>query len=355
MIRFFKVFLGSILTLIAAFIVFLLWSTFNDYQPAPFEKMTVQYTDDLKQDTLTAVIWNIGYAGLGDDMDFFYDGGKSMRSTPERSKMNLTNIIATLQKKPLPDLILLQEVDVNSKRSFNVNQQKVIKKAFDSYQWFFAYNYLVEFVPVPLGNPLGKVESGIMTGSKYKPAIVKRYSFEGNYSWPKSLFMLDRCFLSTAFPLPGGDTLFIVNTHNTAYDDGNIRQKQMQQLKEWIEGKKPEHNEFIIGGDWNQTPPDVAINEFGLYPTSSNYAPKSIPKDFLPENWQFVYDKNTPTNRGLDTIYHNQSYRTIIDFFIVSPGIEPIEVKTQKLNFTHSDHQPVYLKFRMVRQNEVAK
>jgi len=350
-----KVTLGSIATLVIAFLFFLGWSTINDYDPEPQITLSKQNAPALKKDTFSILIWNIGYAGLGDDMDFFYDGGEQMRTSKNRTDKNFQNILKELKKTPQPDFLLLQEVDIDSKRSYHQHQVERIKSEFQNHNWYFAHNYLVDFVPMPLGNPLGKVESGIISGSLHSPSSATRYSYQGNFGWPKSVFMLDRCFLSLTYPLSSGDTLFIVNTHNTAYDEGALREKQMHQLKNWIKKRDNSQNKIIVAGDWNQLPPEVKIDEFGTKPQSKKYSPKKIPQGFLPEGWQFIFDPHTPTNRGLDTFYHSNSYKTIIDFFAISPGIKPIEIKTTDLSFINSDHQPVYLKFTFVHQKQNTK
>lgn len=63
-------------------------------------------------DTLTILSWNIGYAGLGDNMDFFYDGGRRVRDSRERTARNLKEIVETISRVN-PDLALLQEVDLD--------------------------------------------------------------------------------------------------------------------------------------------------------------------------------------------------------------------------------------------------
>jgi len=41
-----------------------------------------------------------------------------------------------------------------------------------------------------------------------------------------------------------------------------------------------------------------------------------------------------------------ENYTTIIDGFIVSPGVEVLEVSTTDLDFQPGDHQPVRARFR---------
>ncbi len=344
-----KIILGSIVTLGAAFVFFLVWSTINDYTPPAKQIIDKDQPSVINKDTLGIMIWNIGYAGLGNDMDFFYDGGEKMQTSFQRTQKNLQAILSFMEQQNNVDWFLLQEVDVNSKRSYHINEKDSVKKYIPAYMWYYADNYKVNFVPVPLGNPLGKMKAGLMNGSIYKPAKVTRYSFEGNYAWPTSLFMLDRCFLVNAHALNNGDTLFIVNTHNTAYDDGGIRARQMNQMKKWLSEKYNNGNYVVVGGDWNQLPSKVKINHFGTTPKSKNYTPKHVPDDFLMDGWHYVYDSTTPTNRGLDTIFYKKSYKTVIDYFVTSPNIEKLQVKSIDLHFKNSDHQPVYMKFLVKR------
>jgi endonuclease/exonuclease/phosphatase family metal-dependent hydrolase len=340
-----KILIQTIIALFISIIAFLSWISFSDFKPD--KKIIVEKNNapTLKKDTLSILIWNIGYAGLGADMDFFYDGGERMQTSETIAKKNFTSILNFLNQEKENDFILLQEVDINSKRSYEINQKNIIEKTLNDFSWYFTYNYKVGFVPFPLGDPLGKVNSGLLCGSKNKPSIITRYQYEGNYAWPKSLFMLDRCYTVMSYKTENQDTLFIVNTHNTAYDDGNLRANQMKQIREWMIKKYINGNYVIIGGDWNQVPTDISINHFGSEPQSKNYIPKYIPKNFLPKDWKIIYDRDNPTNRGLNTSLSDKSHTTIIDYFILSPNLKAINVETINLKFKNSDHNPVKIIF----------
>ena len=93
------------------------------------------------------------------------------------------------------DLVLLQEVDRNSDRTYHTDEVDKISQIFPDYAWSFACNYNVKFIPVPFTKPMGKVISGQMTIGKYKLIVSKRYALPGEFPWPKNLFMPDRCFV----------------------------------------------------------------------------------------------------------------------------------------------------------------
>lgn len=168
-----KRFIHIVLWVIAAILVILLlgfgivW--IREWQPAPDEFI---YRDDkiisLLPDTLTVLTWNTGYAGLGDDMDFFMDGGKGVRTSRERTEENLQKITDFLAACDA-DVILLQEVDRNSRRTYHIDQFVHYQESLPEYHGYFAYNYKTPFVPVPLSTPTGQIEAGLAIFSRFPP------------------------------------------------------------------------------------------------------------------------------------------------------------------------------------------
>lgn len=333
-----------LLILVGAFLLFLLYATIDDYRPREVNIQAIDCESDIIPDSLRIelLIWNIGYAGLDASMDFFYDGGKQMRPDNEGVKHNLEGISNTLAPYNGFDFILLQEVDQKSKRSYHINQFQEIKNLFNEYHSSFGKNYEVGFVPIPLTEPMGKVQSGLMTLSLACPGSVERHSFPGNYSWPVKLFMLDRCFLVNRYQLSNKKELLIINTHNSAYDDGTLRVQQMAYLRDFLLSEYEKGNYIIVGGDWNQTPSGLEPElPFHLFDTENlTY----IEKDYPAPDWQWAYDASLPTNRRVGTPYdRSSSLTTVIDCFLASPNVELNRIKTIDLDFQYSDHQPVQI------------
>jgi hypothetical protein len=215
------------------FLVLIVTATLSDYRPREseiiYESSEAQIVPTWTE--IDLMIWNIGYGGLDKSMDFFYDGGEQVRTSKENLTNNMNAILRLLEENDTIEYFLLQEVDINSHRSYNINQYDSIKSVLNSYWSFFGKNYDVFFVPVPFTQPLGPVESGLQTLSRARPASSTRMRFPGNYAWPKSLFMLDRCFLVNRYILNNNKELVIINTHNSAYDDGSLRKMQMEYLR----------------------------------------------------------------------------------------------------------------------------
>ncbi|MCF8303059.1 MAG: hypothetical protein K9I94_07270 [Bacteroidales bacterium] len=341
--------LGAILVFLAVLIIY---ASFTDYKPALVEELPVEgHSNDLTiQDKhLSLISWNIGYAGLGKSMDFFYDGGEMVRPSHDTYRQHLNAILDVLSQHDTIDFILLQEVDQNARRSFHTNQQLMLNSVLERYSSVFATNYDVEFVPLPFTSPMGKVDAGLMTLGQYQPVESKRHAFPANYSWPKNLFMLDRCFILTKYILSNGKYLVLINTHNSAFDaGGKLRKQQLEKLKKFMLKEFKAGNYVIAGGDWNLNPPSFNPGDVNAgYQAEALGTP--VDKDIFPENWQWVFDPELPTNRDVSKPFDKQSTKTtIIDYYVVSPNIKVDKIKTIDLQFRSSDHQPVLMEVMLM-------
>ena len=132
----------------------------------------------------------------------------------------------------------------------------------------------------------------------------------------------------------------VSTTHNTAYDTGNMRAIEMEQLYKWL----ADRTLSITGGDWNQHPPgyvpapeEVGDPHFSLLAVAEN------------PDFQYLFDASSPTVRYLYEPLTEKTTTSVIDFFITSPGIKCLEIKTINLGFAHSDHHPVAATFCLNR------
>jgi endonuclease/exonuclease/phosphatase family metal-dependent hydrolase len=342
-----KTILILVIVLLAGFTGLIIYAVITDYKPS--EKTAIELNDSpaILGDSieLSLLTWNIGYCGLDKDMDFFYDGGKKVATPKEQCLKNLSAVVSFIKKNDSIDFILLQEVDKKSKRTYFLDEYEMIIGHAKYPTSDFATNYNVFFVPVPVSSPMGKVYSGIATLGRYIPSSSVRYSFPGKYGFPKQLFMLDRCFMVNRYPLKNGKELILINTHNEAFDPGNIRKAQMEYLKKFIMNEYQNGNYVITGGDWNQCPPDFKP-EFAKNKVNSEQM--TIPSDYLPAEWQWIYDSKKPSNRSVNIAYDpDVTTTTVIDFFLLSTNIKPSTVECLDLGFEHSDHNPVRLKVKL--------
>ncbi|MFH1937797.1 MAG: endonuclease/exonuclease/phosphatase family protein [Bacteroidota bacterium] len=329
---------------------FFLFSLLTEFQPAPVEPVEVSGACDISMDSITEfslITWNIGYGGLGREMDFFYDGGKRVRPGKSYFQQSCEGIYSFLQDVDSVDFFLLQEVDRNSKRSYYLDEVAWLATRLPGFCISFATNYDCRFVPVPVTQPMGRVVSGLVTCSRYQPVAVNRHGFDTRLPWPVRLFYLKRCFMVSRFNLPDGHQLVLINIHNSAYDNaGLLRKREMEMIRQFMLSEYEAGNYLVAGGDWNANPPGFEPEEIGTGDQVKRDEFTDL-QTFFPE-WEFAFDPLYPTNRNVNSAYQpGITPVTIIDFYLVSPNIRVLDVYTYPTGFEESDHQPVRLQIAL--------
>ena len=341
-----KIILNLLLIVVLAVFGLLSWLSYTEYMPAPIEAVEVGRPGEggavLTGEPMTVLSWNVGYAGLGKNEDFFMDGGK--QSKPAESGVvyaYLDGIMKTIREQA-PDLALLQEVDADSARTYKIDERPYLETDMDNTA--FALNYSCPFVPVPWP-PIGKVNSGLFTMTQdLKIDRAERISLPCPFTWPLRIANLKRCLLASYLPIEGSDRqLVLVNLHLEAYDDGAGKIAQTKQLRDFMEDEYAKGNYVIAGGDFNQVFP----GSLAQYPNrhEKQWTPGVLDETLLPEGWTLAYDLSTPTCRLLNQPYDpadtagTQHY--VIDGLILSPNVELLAVETVDAGFANSDHNPV--------------
>jgi len=331
---------------------------YHDWQPEEKTRLlTPKWVEEhlVPDSVLSFVTWNIGYAGLGEESDFFYDdsgmwySGSSMIHAPkELVDKNLFGIYTTL-KHTKADFFLLQEVDKYADRSYKNNQVSDLAKALPDFTYTMALNYQCGRVPIPLlepWHPYGMVTSGLTTFSRYRFNYATRYQLPGKYPMPDRMFQLDRCVALHRYDLKNGSgkQLVVMNLHNAAYDPGDkIKAIQLPFLRDLAISEYRKGNYVVLGGDWNQCPPFFRFDNF-MPDNTQGYQQGNVPADMFPEDWRYAFDPTVPTNRKCrDPYMAGKTFVTLIDYFLVSPNVQIRSVKCLDQKFRHSDHQPVWM------------
>ena len=348
---------GMLAVAVAGLLIML---TIMEYRPANNEpavildegNATAQLQPGAKIDIVT---WNIGYGALGDNADFLLDGGTHMlTSSDERVASNMDAIVAELGSLD-PDIIALQEVDRDSRRSAYIDEVAQVAAAFPGFSGYYATNYRTPLVPI--GMPVyGKIEGGLLTLSSFAVEGAARESLPNSYDWPMSTVQLKRCQLVTRIPIAGTDRqLVFVNEHPDAYTDEEHHAAQIDGIRKLLLEEAGKGNYVIAAGDWNGRFSTVDSSAYPILDPDS-WQPGSVDADDFGPGWQLVQDNSTPTCRLLDHPLVNddgtpnglpvQYY--MIDGFIVSENVRVDSVATQDLGFKVSDHNPVLLRVTLL-------
>lgn len=326
--------------------------TVLEYKPADDEVLEVSGGSDqlIKAgDTVSVAIWNIGYCALGDNADFFMDGGDGViTATEERTVSNLEGVKDWLASGNF-DIIALQEIDIKSRRSYCINEYASMQDSLAEYNSVFANNYKAAFVPFPIP-PLGRIDSGIATFSRYSIDEAHRLSLPCPFSWPVRTCNLKRCLEVNRIPIDGSDRyLVVINLHLEAYDSGEGKNAQTNRLLEVLNSEYEQGNYVIALGDFNQLFTNV---DASAYPVDeAKWAPGTIDSTMFGKEWQLLMDNSTPTCRSLDQPLEGADKETfqyyLIDGAIASDNIDVQSIRTNDLGFVNSDHNPVSLKLKL--------
>ena len=325
--------------------LYLAFMTVTDFKPQEAINLDIKNNtvEILKKGVpLSVLTFNIGYCGLDAGEDFFMDGGSGSRCTSlEQTLTNLKNITSFIFKEKA-DLMLLQEVDSKSSRSYRVNELDYLQKNLAGYGAIFAVNYQVPWVPVPLTRPMGAVMSGLLTFSRFNVRSAVRYRFPGKEAWPRQLAELDRCFIESRLPLEGGKELVLLNSHLSVFDKGGrIRKLQLAYMKKRLLDEYEKGNYVIAGGDWNHGLPGSDPKLFKATMARPGWY-VALPEDFTPAGFAWAVDKTVPTVRNNASAYkENENFVAVIDGFLVSPNVAIQRVTGHNLAFQNSDHNPV--------------
>lgn len=299
--------------------------------------------------TLSAMTMNIGFGAYTPEFTFFMDGGRSARAESQASVERATDGVAQLIRQHDPELVLLQEVDVDSDRSHHVDQQSRIAAACPDYASVFAYNYNSAYLFYPLTEPIGQSKSGIMTLSKYGIESSRRVQLPLEEGFGK-LFDLDRCFTVTRLPVDNGRQLTLINTHASAYaEDAAVRQMQLETLVAALKAARDSGDYVICAGDFNRDLHGGQSSELFGFETRDEPWLQALDVEGLPEGMQVSAPTNAPTVRDSGVAYEaGITFGAVIDGFITSEDVEVLSVETIDDGFTHSDHNPVLLQFLLM-------
>ena len=324
--------------------------TVAEYHPAYSEETRHGGWDlakPYKGEEISLLTFNTGHGGLGQDADSFWEGGETVTAeTPEEVFRNMEGIAKILGRSKA-DFLFLQEVDLDSRRSFEENQWIRYEQSLQGYESRFALDDSCKFVPYPIKDVLGKIHSGIATYSRYEIGASTRYSLPNPLPWPERILERKPCFTLTRIPTGTQEEnkpeLVLLNLHLEDCEDDEARRAQMEAILTIMQEEYDKGNYVIAGGDFDQTFPGARE-----YPLRSQDTVRPNVLDRLGGGWRYVFDDSVPTCRLADQPYDPYTAQCFVtDGFIVSPNVQVLSVETLDEGFTYSSHNPVLLRVQL--------
>ncbi len=344
--------LGLILLILLSYFAYLLLS----YKRLP-DELPLAVTAPLqgegkvlqRGESYGALTYNIGFGAYTPEFSFFMDGGKYSVAADKESVIRTVEGAAMQTLALKPDIVLIQEMDINGTRSHHVDESVLFREKLREYYQVFALNYDSAYLFYPFSRPHGKNKSGIASYSLAQIQEAKRRRFPIATSLKKFLD-LDRCYSIAYLPVEEGRQLALFNVHMSAYgNDASIREAQLRMLFADMQAEYDKGNYVLCGGDFNHELKETE-SEAGEYRSWAH----PFPKEDLPEDFYFGLDTLSeeeraallPSSRNADIPYTpGVSEMNTLDGFILSRNIECLQYETVDTGFLYSDHEPVYLRF----------
>ena len=261
------------------------------------------------KDTLTVVTWNIRF-GIGRANWFGDSCGELVIFDDEKIKNGL-ELLALKIAEIDADILLLQEVDIDSKRSSYIDQVQWLLDHTSMNYGVYASMWEVQFVP---SDGLGRVNSGNAILSKWPLSEAERIqlSLRGDQDALTKAFYVRRNVLKAVVNYPG-NPFWAVGIHASAFSNDDTKQKQFLEFKDVLDEINAKGELFVAGGDLNELPPGATKNNY----CDEDRCPDELPEsdegcDFSNETTWIspLYNAYTPSVSLVDYLQNENMYFT---------------------------------------------
>ncbi|MEO1591429.1 MAG: endonuclease/exonuclease/phosphatase family protein [Cyanobacteria bacterium J06632_22] len=313
-------------------LIFYNWATAGSYPTGRYAEV-LRYGEprtEPEKDTFTVVSYNIGYlSGLTNNV--------AVERSADLFEANLQQAVQAMQGLDA-DFIALQEIDLDSKRSFQTNQVEALAKALAMPVGAVTINWDKNYVPFPYWPPaahFGRVLSGQAVLSRYPVAKNDRIVLEKVASQPfyYNAVYLDRLAQVTEIRI-GNRPVILINLHLEAFDNPT-RLAQTQVVKDLAERYAQDYPVLLVG-DFNSAvnrPEEGEPRTIELLLESALFAGAIAPEQYSDPS-QATYPTDQPEHK--------------LDYIFYTPDtIEMLEARVVTEAGQASDHLPVAMTFRL--------
>jgi endonuclease/exonuclease/phosphatase family metal-dependent hydrolase len=315
-------------------------------------------------DSIRILNWNIKFGG--GRIDFFFDCYGDRVDMTEAEVLENLALLAAKIREVNPDIVMVQEVDVNAQRSAYVDQVQWLLDHTDLNYAVYASQWQVKWVP---SNGIGRMNMGNAILSRWPigPSTRIALPLMAAQDPATRFFYLRRHVLTARLAIPGADSLTVLNTHVAAYSLDDTRAQHIQIINQLADSLQARTERFVLGGDLNTLPPgtpkckgfpdsvcpDAALTDDDycgeldllkhLYATFREAVPLA---DYLaaPERYySHTVDGLGSWNRRLDYLFTNAHWHAGAAVLQHGNELQPDGLPT----FPLSDHAPLFAIWRM--------
>jgi len=234
-------------------------TTYEDVESANSYTASPLRDEPQNVESLIVMTWNIRFGAAR--IPFFGDScGDRVLMTQAETEGYLNSIVDYINSTE-PDILLLQEVDISSKRSAYVNQLQYILDRTHLNYGAYASMWNAEIIP---SDGLGRVDAGNAVLSRWEITDAERIQLplRTDQDALTQYFYLRRNILKAKIALPIDKAFYAVNIHATAFATDDTKQKHIARYKEVLDDLDLLGATFVTGGDLNSVPPSADSTDF---------------------------------------------------------------------------------------------
>lgn len=316
-----------LVVLLVALGAFYFWAKEANWSPDKHAALLhTEIISPMRDSTFSLLTYNIGYlSGMTNN-----EAVKRKQSLFDDNLQNAQNLIKHLQ----PNIVCLQEIDYESSRSYEVNQEEALAKTAYTYtaravNWDKKY---VAFPYWPVSMHFGKIVSGQSVLSKYPIAYQEIDTLAKVATAPffYNEFYLERLAQIIKVRINKRE-MIVINVHLEAFDKETRRIHTEKVLE--LYKKYSQDYPVILCGDFNSSPDEIdgAIHLL----LTAGVATADLPASAITTG-QFdrTYNSQHPTER-LDYIFYTSDKIDLLESRVI---IEAGQI---------SDHLPLWAQFRL--------
>jgi endonuclease/exonuclease/phosphatase family metal-dependent hydrolase len=233
---------------------------FDDLEPAELYRARVISPPRDEVTQLKVMNWNAKFGG--GRIDFFFDcHGDTVNMTEEQVRANLDGLVRKIRQYD-PDVLMMQEIDTNSKRGAYINQVQYILDHTALNYAAYASQWRADYIP---SDGIGKMDSGNVTMSKFPIHDAERIALalQDEHDAITQYFYLKRNILRTRIALPKEKQVWFLNLHADAYSKDGTKKKHIDSMEQEMDAMAARGVLFVGAGDFNTLPPGATrLNGF---------------------------------------------------------------------------------------------
>ena len=238
--------------------------------------------------SLRVMTWNIKYGAAR--IPFWFDcWGDRVQLTREEVEQNLGEIAALINEIK-PDILLLEEIELNSRRSAYMNMvQRLLDQTELNYGAYFS-TWDSRYIP---SEGLGRMNLGnaILSTFPIVDSVRIKQAERTDLDALTHPFYIKRAIGRAEIEI-GEKSLAAFVVHTEAYDQDGTKQTQIEQIFKQV---SDETLPFLLGGDFNELPPTAIQREaFNDERTSPVCGEDFAQPPYTPEKMNPFYNEFSP-------------------------------------------------------------